>query len=77
MSELIYPKYYHCRFGISDKKWIFEKMAYIPDDKKQEVANKYENLYLQGGNGRKRANEYLAGIAKEYWQVMFNGKQKA
>ena len=77
MSELIYPKTYYYRGGVSDKKFVLEKMAYIPDEKKQRVADEYERLFAIPSDGRELANKYLSGVAKEYWQVMFNGKQKA
>lgn len=44
-------------------------MSDIPKDKKHEVSKKYEKLYLAGKTsalGRKNANTWLNGIAKEY-----------
>jgi len=37
MSELIYPKTYYYRGGVSDKKFVLDKMAYIPDEKNKRL----------------------------------------
>lgn len=68
MSDLIYPIRYYYRAGVSDKDFILENMAKIPKSKQQQVADKYEKLFLQGGVsntavGRKQANDYLEKAA--------------
>lgn len=68
MSSLIYPIRYFYRAGVSDKAFILENMAKIPKSKQQQVADKYEKLFLQGGAsnaavGRKQANDYLEKAA--------------
>ena len=62
---MIYPKhyYYRGRFG-SDKKFILDRMAAIPESKQQEVSDKYESLYF--GEGRKAANTWLHETARSY-----------
>lgn len=70
-----FPKFYHCdRFG-SDKQWIKEKFKYIPPDQHEEISKKYDNLYL--GAGRKAANTYLHGIAKEYFLQSQGDRERA
>lgn len=67
MPKLIRPLFYHWRNG-SDCKWIISRMKVIPESRRREVSNHYENLFLrnEGGTGRKDANEYLDGVAREY-----------
>jgi len=67
MTKLIRPLFYHWRNG-SDCKWIISRMKVIPESRRREVSNHYENLFLrnEGGTGRKDANEYLDAIAREY-----------
>jgi len=68
-KTMIYPAFYWCRGKQSDKQWIFERMGDIPDNKKQDVATHYENIYLAERSpwiARRKANEYLHGIAHEY-----------
>lgn len=62
----IYPKYYYSRGGVNDFDWIMIRLAHIPEELKQEVCDKYEKLFLSSKDGRKQANTYLQGIAKEY-----------
>jgi len=64
--ELIYPRFYfYGRFG-SDRDWIFSRMAVIPQDKQQSVADKYEQLYkTKTPDHRKNANTYLQEMAKQ------------
>ncbi len=69
---MIYPKFYYQRGKDSDRKWILIRMKHIPQNKQVEVSQAYEKLYLSGANGRKAANTYLQGIAKEY--RLSNGK---
>lgn len=81
MSEFpVRPLLYHCRHGQNDCAWIIQRMCQIPEGKRQEVANNYENLYLTAKNGRKEANEYLNGVATEYRLIRqnrkSNGRQK-
>lgn len=61
---MIMPKFYHYSRFQSDKHWIMQRMFVIPEDEKQEVANKYESLFIR--EGRKEANTWLHRIAKEY-----------
>jgi len=67
MTKLIRPLFYHWRNG-SDCKWIIQRMKVIPESRRREVSNHYENLFLrnEGGTGRKDANQYLNGVASEY-----------
>jgi len=60
------PLLYHCRRGQNDCAWIIQRMWQIPEGKRQEVANNYENLFLTAKNGRKEANEYLNEFACRY-----------
>ena len=65
----IYPKFYFCMGKVSDKVWIFSRMNDIPQDRRQEVATEYENLYLAERSpwvARKKANTFLNGVAHEY-----------
>lgn len=71
----IYPKFYYCRGKVSDLKWILTRMSCIPENKRAEVALEYQTIYLSKKNGRKDANEYLNGLAKEY-RDRANGKQQ-
>lgn len=66
------PLFYHCRRGVSDCNWVVQRMKQIPEDKRQEVANKYESLFLTAKNGRKEANQYLNGVATEYRLIKQN-----
>ena len=66
MTRLIRPLFYHCRRGVSDCNWIIQRIKCIPEDRRREVSNRYETLYLTAKNGRKEANEYLDGVASEY-----------
>lgn len=66
-EKLIYPKYYYQRCGgESDRDWILTRMFYLPNDKRKEVADHYEDLYRS--KGRKEANTYLQNIAKPYYE---------
>lgn len=68
MTKLIRPIMYFCRRGVNDVHWIIKKMRVVPEDRRQEVTNHYENLFIRNvdNNGRKDANEYLDGVASEY-----------
>lgn len=71
MSDLIYPARYYHRGGVSDKKFVLDRMACIPPEKQQEVADEFERLYLANGpihvrQGRYDAKVYLNNIAKAY-----------
>ena len=66
MTKLIRPLFYHCRRGVSDCNWIIQRIKCIPEDRRREVSNRYETLFLTAKNGRKAANEYLDAIASEY-----------
>lgn len=66
-NGVIYPRFYHYRRGHSDRDWIMSRMSVIPKDRQQEVATKYEEMFLAGDRqSRNRANTWLNGIAKEY-----------
>jgi len=56
------PIYYYSRWG-SDREWIERRMAVIPPDQQQDVANEYWRIYMRKDGGRKAANTYLQGIA--------------
>jgi hypothetical protein len=64
--KMLYPKFYYQRGRVSDRDWVLGRMSIIPEDKKQSVCDEYEKLFLSGKGGRKLANTYLNGIAKEY-----------
>lgn len=71
MTELIYPARYYYRGGVSDKEFILKRMACIPPEKQQEVADEFERLFLANGSvnvreGRYNAKVYLNNIAKAY-----------
>ena len=62
-----YPKYYFCKRGHSDRSWIFSRIKHIPEHRQQEVADNYEHIYLTTPiNARRKANEYLNNVAREY-----------
>lgn len=54
--------YYYSRWG-SDRSWIARRMAVIPADEQQAVANQYETIFRNKDGGRKAANTYLQDIA--------------
>jgi hypothetical protein len=55
-----YPLWFHSRKGESDKKFILDRMFFIPEHLKHEVSDQYERLYQSQVDGfRKKANEYL------------------
>ena len=68
---MIYPKfYYYNGFFGSDREWILKRMGVIPQNKKQEVADKYERLYKEKTpDHRKNANTYLHEMAKHYKDI--------
>ncbi len=68
MAKLIRPIMYFCRRGVNDIFWVVKKMKVIPEDRRREVTNHYENLFIRNVNnkGRKHANEYLDAVAREY-----------
>lgn len=73
----IMPLFWYCRGGVSDRDWIKVRMLNVPEDKRQEVADRYDHLFLsERGNVRKKANEFLHGVATEY-RVKAHGKLKA
>jgi hypothetical protein len=59
---------YFSRQGVSDINWILKKMRAIPEDRRREVTNHYEQLlkFNDGCSGRREANEYLDAVASEY-----------
>ena len=67
ISLEIYPKFYHCKKGVSDRDWMLSRMTVIPENKKTEVSRNYTKLFLSGENSaRKNANTYLNNEAKKY-----------
>lgn len=68
---MIAPKFYHYRgkYG-SDRDWIRKRMAVIPADRQQEVADQYETIFMDKTRGRKAANEYLQSVAAPYRNQM-------
>ena len=75
---MITPKFYFQRGKKSDRDWIERCMSSIPENRQQEVADKYEKLYeVQRSRhvGRKSANTYLLNVAQECRQDKY-GKQK-
>lgn len=70
---MILPKMYFYRGRErSDRDYIEKRMALIPEVKQQEVADRYEQLYLADGpagsrDSRKNANEYINDLAKRYY----------
>lgn len=68
MNKLIRPIMFFCRRGVNDIHWIIKKMRVIPEDRRREVTNHYEQLlkFNNGCSGRKEANEYLKSVADEY-----------
>ena len=60
-----YPLFYFQRGKESDINWILARMAYIPLNKQEEVSDQYVKLF-QEKNGRRKANEYLNNVAREW-----------
>lgn len=59
-AQLTMPLIYHYRGKQSDRDWIAEQMALIPDEFKHEVSKGYERVYMSGlPRKRKEAKEYL------------------
>ena len=70
---MILPKWYFYRGHCSDLDFIKARMSHIPKEKQQSVADEYERLFCDNqpvamAAGRKKANEYLHGLAKQYRQ---------
>lgn len=57
--------YYYSRWG-SDLAWIERRMAIIPAEQQQEVADEYFRIFRSEDGGRLAANTYLQGIAAGY-----------
>ena len=66
--KLIRPIMYFCRRGVNDIHWIIKKMKVIPEDRRREVTNRYEQLlkFNDGCSGRDEANKHLKAVAEEY-----------
>ncbi|MCP4337789.1 MAG: hypothetical protein GY799_02640 [Desulfobulbaceae bacterium] len=60
---IIYPRFYQYKKRSSDRDWILSRMSVFPRDEQQEIATKYERLYL--GGGRQAANTWLNELFKE------------
>lgn len=70
MFQVIHsPKFYHYKKDESDRDWVLQRMAYIPIEIQEEVANNYEKLFLETGSGRRAANTYLNDTAKEQYKI--------
>lgn len=70
---MILPKWYFYRGHCNDLDFIKARMSHIPKEKQQSVSDEYERLFCDGqpvakAAGRKKANEYLHNIAKQYRQ---------
>lgn len=68
---MILPKYYFSCYVIgSDLKGIQQRMAVIPEEHQQNIADRYEKIFLKGkgwkGRNRKKANAFLHKIALYY-----------
>lgn len=67
---LSYPKFYFHRGGVSDKRFVMQRMAVIPADPpiiRHEISREYEARFVDGtGNRRKEANEWLNQVALNY-----------
>ena len=63
----IMPKFYrYSRWG-SDREWVKYRMAVIPKAEQQEVADRFDQLYMANNyTGAREAYEYLIGVAREY-----------
>jgi len=76
-DDLIMPRFWFCRRGVSDRKWIETRMVEIPEAKRQEIADEYEHLFLsRSGGNRKAANTYIHHVALEYRQERHGKQQK-
>jgi len=55
-----YPLWYFNKRGDSDKQFVLDRMFFIPDELKEQVSDKYENIYRDNKpDFRGRANKYL------------------
>ena len=72
MDKVIVPLFYFSRVRRSDRAEIIRRMAVIPQDRQQEVANEYSRIYntvrQESGvwDARSAANEYLSSVANPY-----------
>lgn len=68
MTKLIRPIMFLCKNGVNDIHWIIKKFKVIPEGRRQEVTNHYEQLlkFNDGYPGRDEANKYLQTVAEEY-----------
>lgn len=77
-KKLIIPQVYYYRKDVSDRDWIESRMVEIPEEKRQEVADEYERIFMNttGRRDRKGANTYINNIALECRQAAHknNGK---
>ena len=80
-----YPLWYYNRSGfdkngkpLSDSKFIMDRMAVIPPEHKDKIANRYEDIYQNKNTtgNRKRANTFLNKIAKWFYNESKKPKQK-
>ena len=63
----VHQKFFYTRCQLGDVSLIVECLAYIPKDRREEVASKYEHIYLEEPKAaRLKANSYIKNIAKEY-----------
>lgn len=63
----IYPlRYFYGRWR-SDRDFILKRMRAIPAEKQQEIADRYEEIFLSDDpDSRKKANEFLHDVAAKY-----------
>ena len=57
-----YPIFYYFKKGVSDKKWIFNKLRHIKKENLIKVSREYERIYTK--QGRKAANVFLHNQAR-------------
>jgi hypothetical protein len=74
INREIYPKFYYCKRGVSDRDWMLSRMSVIPKDRKKEVSDRYTKLFLSGkSSARKDANTYLHNEAVKF-REQINGR---
>lgn len=65
----IYPLWFYNRKPNSDQDFILKRMAVIPLEHKQKIADRYEIIYQNKNTvgNRKRANTFLNKIGKWFY----------
>ena len=62
----------------SDLKWLTSRIREIPESEQKEACRRYDNLFLSSRGGRKKANTFIDGLAREHRANRLNkqnGKQ--